>query len=348
MATPHLQPMHSLWPLYAPADAPYAFKATNDGAARAWQHSTRDAFAQTLGLAAFPPAPLECSLIAEVDKGDYVRKKFLLRTGPHTIMPWYLLMPKGAKQPLPVMLALHGHGYGVADIVGLWEDGSERTTPSGYHGDFAVALCRHGFAVAAPEISCFGERQNDYTYLDTVNGQPVPSTCAHTAMLAFHMGLSVAGMRVHDALRLVDYLETRPELDMRRLGAMGISGGGMHTLFSAAIDTRIKACVISGYFSTFRDSILAMHHCPCNGVPGLAQFGEMADIAGLVAPRPLFVEAGTRDPIFPIKAVKQGVQAARAVYGVFDASQHITTDYFEGRHEVHGAQAYRWLQQQLT
>jgi hypothetical protein len=167
-------------------------------------------------------------------------------------------------------------------------------------------------------------------------------------MLAFHMGLSVAGMRVHDALRLVDYLETRPELDMRRLGAMGISGGGMHTLFSAAIDTRIKACVISGYFSTFRDSILAMHHCPCNGVPGLAQFGEMADIAGLVAPRPLFVEAGTRDPIFPIKAVKQGVQAARAVYGVFDASQHITTDYFEGRHEVHGAQAYRWLQQQLT
>ena len=348
MATPSIQPMHTLWPLYAPADAPYAFSATHIDMARTWQDRTRAAFAQTLGLGAFAPAPLECSQIAEVDKGDYVRSKFILRTGPHTIMPWYLLIPKGARRPLPGVLALHGHGYGVADIVGLWEDGSERTTASGYHNDFAVALCRYGFAVAAPEISCFGERQNDYRHLDTVNGQPVPSTCAHTAMLALHMGTSVAGMRVHDALRLVDYLETRHELDTQRLGAMGISGGGMHTLFSAAVDPRIKACVISGYFSTFRDSILAMHHCACNFVPGLGQFGEMADIAGLVAPRPLFVEAGTRDPIFPIAAVKQGVQEARRVYGIFGASQRIDTEYFEGRHEIHGTRAYPWLQQQLA
>ena len=43
-----------------------------------------------------------------------------------------------------------------------------------------------------------------------------------------------------------------------RIGKMGISGGGMHTFFSTALDTRIKACVISGYYSTFRDSILAI------------------------------------------------------------------------------------------
>jgi cephalosporin-C deacetylase-like acetyl esterase len=89
-------------------------------------------------------------------------------------------------------------------------------------------------------------------------------------MLALHLGGSAAGLRVREALRLVDYLAARPDADISRLGAMGLSGGGMHTLFSACVDERIQACVISGYFSTFRDSILAMEHCPCNFVPRYA------------------------------------------------------------------------------
>jgi hypothetical protein len=142
----------------------------------------------------------DVALLASVDKGDYVRHKYVMRTTPYSLMPFYLLMPKHVPRPLPVMLALSGHGYGVADIVGLWEDGSERRTPSGYHNDFAVALCRAGFAVAAPEISCFGERQTDFSYLDSVNGQPTPGTCHHSAMLAMHLGLTVPGIRVHDGL----------------------------------------------------------------------------------------------------------------------------------------------------
>lgn len=67
------------------------------------------------------------------------------------------------------MLAFHGHGYGVKDIVGLWEDGSERFTPDGYHKDFALELCRRGFAVAAPEIACFGEKQTDFSTLKGLN-----------------------------------------------------------------------------------------------------------------------------------------------------------------------------------
>ena len=187
-------------------------------------------------------------------------------------MPVYILLPKGATGPLPTVVAFHGHGYGVKDIVGLWEDGGERDEPDGYHKDFGVALCRAGFAVAAPEISGFGERQTDFSHLE--RGQGAPSTCTHMAMLAFHLGSSVVGIRVRDGLRLVDYLETRPEFDTSRLGAMGISGGGMHTFFSTCMDERIRACVISGYYSTFEHSILAMSHCPCNYVPGLAEFGE--------------------------------------------------------------------------
>ena len=201
-----------------------------------------------------------------------------------------------------------------------------------------MALCRRGFAVAAPEISCFGERQ-------TVFGPEAcgVTTCTHTATLAFHLGGSAVGLRVHDGRKLVDYLATRKDLDTTRLGAMGISGGGLHTLFSACADTRIKAAVISGYFCTFRACIFGIAHCACNYVPGLHRFGEMYDLAALLAPRPVLIEAGDHDPIFPLRAVKQAVQRLRAEYGVFGAGNRVATDYFEGRHQVSGRRAYDFL-----
>ena len=262
-------------------------------------------------------------------------------------MPVYVLVPKQSplrdgRGRLPAVLAFHGHGYGVKDIVGLWEDGTPRQCADGYHKDFAVALCRRGFLVAAPEISCFGERQNDFGYLAPL-GSPVPSTCAHTSALAWHLGGTALGMRVRDARRLVDYLATRPDVDISRLGAMGISGGGMHTLFSTCLDERIKACVVSGYFCTFRDSILAMSHCWCNFVPGLSRMGEMYDLAGLVAPRPMLVEAADRDNIFPIAAVRKSLEKARAIYRVFGQSDRVEADLFEGRHEISGRLAYDFL-----
>jgi len=341
-----LQPAYGLWQQYQPENARHAFRAKTLTEAREWQVETREALAQTIGLHGVGDNLLHPQLLESVDKGDYIREKVLLQTGEHCLMPVYLLLPKQAQGPLPVVLAFHGHGYGVKDIVGLWEDGQERDTPDGYHKDFAVELCRAGFAVAAPEIACFGERQTDFSYLNPILEQPVPTSCTHAATLAFHLGTSVLGMRVHDGMRLVDYLETRPEVDVNRLGTMGISGGGMHTFFSTCLDERIRACVISGYYSTFRDSILAMAHCACNFVPGLGQFGEMYDLAGLIAPRPMLVESGSYDPIFPRKAVEQSVSKATGVYGVF-GSQSIETDYFEGRHQISGKKAYEFLRKAL-
>jgi dienelactone hydrolase len=341
-----LQPAYGLWQQYQPENARYAFRAKTLLEAQPWQAETRKSLAQTIGLP-LDDSALNPQLLESVDKGDYIREKVLLHTGAHTLMPVYLLFPKAAQKPLPVVLAFHGHGYGVKDIVGLWEDGEERDIPDGYHKDFGVELCRAGFAVAAPEIACFGERQTDFSSLEAALDQPVPSTCAHSAMLAFHLGASVVGMRVHDGLRLVDYLETRPELDTRRLGAMGISGGGMHTFFSTCLDERIRACVVSGYFCTFRDSILAMSHCACNFVPGLGTFGEMYDLAGLIAPRPMLVESGNYDNIFPQKAVKESVSRANAVYAVFGDGLRVETDYFEGRHQISGKKAYGFLQAAL-
>lgn len=342
-----LQPAHGLWKLYRPGKAPFRFAARTAAEAARWQRRTRPALEAALGFTALAPAPLRARRIERVDRGDFVREKYLLQVWRDSVMPVYLLVPRRRTRPLPVVVAFNGHGYGVKDIVGLWEDGSERMTPDGYHKDFAIELCRRGFAVAAPEISCFGERQTDFSYLDAVLGQGRPTTCTHAAMLAFHLGGSVIGLRAFEGRRLVDWLETRPGLDAGRLGAMGISGGGMHTFFSTCLDERIRACVVSGYFCTFRDSVLAMHHCPCNFAPGLHRFGEMHDLAALIAPRPMLVEAANRDPIFPIGAVEASVARARRAYSLFGCRDALATDYFEGRHQISGRLAYDFLARHL-
>jgi dienelactone hydrolase len=343
-----LQPAHELWHAYRPEKAEFAFRATSNNAARTWQTKTRKALRDAIGFQSGKRCDPKPRILERVDKGDFIREKLLLRTSPHTVMPVYMLLPKQITKPRPTVLALHGHGYGVKDVVGLWEDGSERNQPETYHWDFAVALCRRGFVVAAPEISCFGERQTDFSYLNVdLPWTEEPRTCEHTAALASHLGGSVLGIRVRDGRRLVDYLASRKEVNVRKLGAMGLSGGGTHTFFSTCVDTRIKACVVSGYFSAWRDSIHAMHHCACNYVHGLGRFGEIYDLAGLIAPRPILIESATRDDIFPVRSVKRSIARTRDYYDVFGARGNVQADIFEGRHEISGRKAYDFLTEHL-
>jgi dienelactone hydrolase len=340
-----LDPLAMIEALYDRQSRTCAFGAKDRRAAVTWQKRTRAAVAKLVGFLdqeVVPPAP---KVVQTVDRGSYIRRKVIIRTTPWSIMPMYLLTPKGHSTPRPCVLALAGHGYGVKDIVGLWEDGSERRGADGYHQDFGCALAQRGFVVLAPEISCFGERQADYSNLGP-SPRP-PSTCYSVAHMASMLGHSALGLRLWDAMRAVDYLDTCAEVDLGRLGVMGISGGGMHAFFSMALDTRIAAGVISGYFCQWQSSLLAIHHCPCMFVPGLMKLGELSDLAGLLAPRPVLVEAGTHDEIFPLPGVKEAVRQAGRAWEVLGAPGALQTDYFEGRHRISGAKAYDFLTGQL-
>ena len=322
------------------------FTANTAADARQWQARARPRVADCLGFLDTPavaPGPRE---IEQVDRGSYVRHKIVIRTSPQSDLPLYLLVPTNLKQRTPAVLALHGHGYGVKDIVGLWEDGSERPEPDGYHRDFACQLAERGFIVAAPEISCFGERQMREP--EKFRAVGLSATCYNVATYAMMLGKSAAGLRVMDAMRVLDYLSTREDVDADNIGVMGISGGGMHAFFSAAMDMRIKAAVVSGYFCDWRHSILSIFHCTCNFVPGLLNLGELSDLAGLIAPRPLLVEHGTHDEIFPIEHVKRTVERAKHAWRVFGADDaDFATDYFEGRHRINGPPAYEFLANHL-
>jgi hypothetical protein len=129
---------------------------------------------------------------------------------------------------------------------------------------------------------------------------------------------------------------------------MGISGGGTVTVFSTALEPRIRAAMVSGYLNTFRDSVGSLSHCIDNYVPGILNWAEMHDIAGLIAPRPLFVESGERDNIFPIRASIASFTEVRKIYGVFGASEATEQEVFPDEHAFWGKRGIPFLVRHLT
>jgi hypothetical protein len=123
----------------------------------------------------------------------------------------------------------------------------------------------------------------------------------------------------------------------------GISGGGLTTFFTTAMDPRIKACLVSGYFNTFRDSVYSIYHCTDNFVQGILQWYEMPDMAGMIAPRHAYFVQGDADPIFPIAGFRQAVKKAREIYRVYGVPEHLKTETFHGVHEWKTANGISWL-----
>lgn len=341
-----LDPTPALWAALAATPPVHPWRARGPAQARAWQRQVRPLVERLLGFPARPGA-LAARRSRPLDHGDHAYARHEITVAPGMRLPVHVLTPTragrvraDARGRRPAVIALAGHGAGAREIIGCWEDGSVRRDPEGYQRDFARELVRLGFVVAVPELAGFGERQPRTDHLPPGHA---PKACAQLATLAWHQGGSVVGLRVRDVRRTVDYLQTLAGIDPGRIGVMGISGGGMAALFSAAVEARLRAVVLSGYFSTFAGSILRVGHCWCNFVPGLARIGEMADLAALVAPRPLLVEAGLRDPIFPIAAVRAGLAQARQRYRVLQAEHALAEDLFDGEHRIHGVRAYRFL-----
>jgi len=306
---------------------------------RAWREAAVGRLRELLGEitdGAADPAPV---VTERVQLDGYVRERVELTTFDGLRMPMYVLLPDRADGPQPAVVACHGHGYGVREIVGLEPDGSERKGEPGLHKDFAVALVRRGFVVAAPELLGFGDRR----FAEDAAGGPKTSSCFRIAVHLMMRGRTIAGYRVFETLRAVDYLQRRSEARADRIGIMGISGGGLVAAFAAALDERLRAAVVSGYANTFRGSILDRNHCIDNYLPGLLTDFDMPDIIGLIAPRPLLIESGDRDAVFPRGPAVEAYASLRDMYAAAGAEENLRADFFQGGHEIGGEVAYDWL-----
>ena len=277
--------------MYQSAPMALTFKATDSRQAQAWQTKLRAKVTELVGGFSYPRIDLQPEVLETKDLGSYTRQKLVFHSRPGAMVLVYLLTPK-TKAPHAVTICVPGHGRGADDIVGIGPDGKDRTERIGYEYDFAIQCVEHGMAAVAIEPLGFGCRRDDK---NRAKG-PTQSSCQPAAGVALLFGQTMIGWRVWDIMRTLDWIATRPELDAKRIGVMGISGGGTCSLFSAALDTRIAASMVSCYLNTFRDSIMSMSHCMDNYIPGILNWAEMYDVAGLIGPRPLFAESRPSRP----------------------------------------------------
>ena len=304
----------------------------------AWQKKARPQLQRLLGDFPRVTGPVDSRVLEERGFSDYHRTKLSLELYPGLTATAYYLLPKTRPKKGPAILAVPGHGKSVEDLIG-GPDGK------GDPLDYALQCAKAGIPTLALEQIAFGERRHTLAIRENPEGG---TACIVPAGAALMLGRTLMGYRIVEARRALDWLSARPEVDANRLGMTGISGGGQVTFHTAALDPRIKAVLVSGYFNTYRGSVYSIYHCTDNFIPGIIRWFEMPDLVGLIAPRAAFFEQGDKDPIFPVETFRFAVEKAQRIYKVFGVPERTGSVIFPGEHEWNGKEGIPWLARMLN
>jgi dienelactone hydrolase len=312
-------------------------------------------------------------VLERVDRGDHVREKVLFSTSPHFRVPAYVLIPQPLKEPAPAIVDLHSHGgmflFGKEKVVDLGDNHSAMTTYHERNYDArptATALVRRGYVVITIDAFMFGERRTmldaDLHYgwdrsrysledVEHLNQQCRRKESTLVKALVF-AGLTWPGIVFWDDMRTVDYLLTRPEVDPRRIGCVGISMGGYRAIYLSALDERIAAGCIVGFMSTVKPMIQAHidTHSWVHYLPALHRFLDLPDVASLAAPRPLLVQQCSQDRLFPLAGMQEAVEKIAAAYEKAGVRDRFSGCFYDAPHQFMRAmqdEAFAWFDRML-
>ncbi|MFP6721879.1 MAG: alpha/beta hydrolase family protein [Candidatus Poribacteria bacterium] len=289
-----------------------------------WQNQLTSNLKECLGPFPEKPVPLNSRVISTEKFEKFTLHRVIYDSRSDSPVPAYLLIPHGIREKSPAVLCIHGHvPEGKANLV--FGDGQ-------YGVPYGRELAEQGLVTLCPDNAGMGERAH-------------PSGgCDFLWRRLNLLGHDLTGYRVYDLIRSVDYLQSLSEVDETRIGIAGLSGGCWLGIVHAALDPRVQAAILSGYFTTFAQTSW-FGHCICHHPKGIGELCEMPDIAGLIAPRPIFVEWGNQDTSRP---VHPAFEITQKIYSVANAEDQITLHEFEGGHVFSGQRSLPWLIQELS
>jgi dienelactone hydrolase len=316
----------------------------HDGDVTAWQNNLRNKVSELLGFD-FQHGncvPLNARILWRRSHEYGIIEKIVFTSEDMVDVPAYLCIPSEAVAPYTCFICLQGHTSGMHNSIGV--DFTDEITPIDTDGDrdFGIGCMRRGIMALCIEQRSFGERQEKH------QPQHLDYLCHQAAMNALLIGRTLLGERIFDIDRAIDYLSERGDIDMARIGVMGNSGGGTTTLFSAALLPRVQFAIPSCCFSTFQASIQSMLHCVCNYVPGLLQYADLGDIAGLIAPKPLIIVSGDADGIFPINEARTEFARVKRIYESAGAANDCYHVVCHGGHQFYADAAWQCYFEKYT
>ncbi|MCC6442605.1 MAG: acetylxylan esterase [Armatimonadetes bacterium] len=230
---------------------------------------------EMLGLSPLPErAPLEAAVTGVLERGDYAVEKIHFQSLPGAYVPGNLYRPLKPEGPLPAVLYLCGHTKGKVNP-------PYQANPRWFG--------QHGYAALVLDPIQLGESQG------------VHHGTFHLGRWDWYSrGYTPAGMEVWNAMRALDYLQSRADVDSERLGVTGLSGGGAISWFLGAADERVR-CVApvcqTGSIEHLITDRATDGHCDCAFWINYYRWC-IPDIGALIAPRPLLVAAGTEDDLW--------------------------------------------------
>jgi dienelactone hydrolase len=321
-----------------------SFRGETQADFASWQRQAMAKYTELLGE--FPRrVPLDAEIEYTVREGGVIRQRVVFDTEEHMSIPCQLLYPADIKPDggSPALVCCHGHGPGKDAVAALCSGPEMRAFIQEHNFDFGMQMAKAGFFCICPELRGFGERKSQQLpplyECDPCNADYVKATL---------FGIYPLTLNLWDIMCCIDYLETRPEVDPSRIGMMGISGGGTMTTFTAAYDPRIKAADIIGYVNPLAEfAINDDNACGMQVLPGLYHYFDVHDIAGLIAPRPLLVEMGIYDSIFPFEDLIRGWQGIERIYQAAGAGDNLISDIFPGVHAFSGRKAFEFFKKHL-
>lgn len=315
-----------------------------------WKQHTQALLAKLIGLPNMQTCDLQPQTLEIVNLPNGItREKILIQAEPGIFMPVFVLIPKKIRPGnLQCFIALHGHqSAGKFSVAGCYDIPAAMSCIEKYHYDYGMQLALQGFVTFCPDSRGFGERREAALQSDEENHY-INGSCYQISHMAEPLGMTLIGMNTWDIFRLIDYIKTRTEWNTERIGCLGFSGGGMQTLWAAALDDRISVAVISGYLYGYKEALLTRNgNCNCNYVPHLWEHVDMGDIAALLAPRPVWIQSCQDDHLNGARGlanVTEQLDIMRRAYRFYEAEEHIFHEICPGGHQWHEEHLNEYLQ----
>ena len=314
-----------------------------------WEKARPELRRQFLEMVGLWPLPaktdLKATVTGTVDMPKYTIEKVQFQSWPNLYVTAHVNVPKPAPKKAPAILYLCGHGNIVKKIDGVEVSFGSKM----YYQQHPAWFAEHGYVAMV---------------LDTLQLAEIPGIHHGTYRLGMWwwqtLGYTPAGIECWNALRALDYLETRPDVDAKRIGVTGRSGGGASSWWIAAADDRpqciipvagiadLQAHVNEGYPGRLEKGVIA-GHCDCMFMVNTYRW-DFPLVAALCAPRPLMLGNSDKDDIFPVPGYRRLANKVRNIYELYGASEKFVLLETKGPHtdtpELR-LPAFRWMNRWL-
>lgn len=289
--------------VFAPADYP---------ALAAWKARRTILQAQVRfaagALADLPHPPPKALFLGRLERDGYLIENVALETGPGIYVTGNLYRPDHPPGKVPAVACPHGH----------WQNGRLQQDVSCSVPARCAMLARMGMVAFAYDMVGYNDAGLTFHHRDPHFDTP------ETAL----WGIGHLAMQTANSARVVDFLQSLPEVDPQRVGVTGASGGGTQSFILAAVDDRVAvSCPVNMISSTMQGG------CVCENAPLLRIDTNNMEIAALCAPRPMLMVSASGD--WTTRTPEVEFPFVRSIYRLYGHPERVANAHFQANHNYH-------------